>query len=34
MDRLQRRLEAIARDLRQDEHGPRPLTAWFEESTR
>ena len=31
MDRLQRRLEAIARGVRPDEPGPRPLTAWFEE---
>jgi Fe-S-cluster containining protein len=34
MDQLQRRLEVIARDLRPDEQGPRPLTAWFDESAR
>lgn len=32
MDRLQRRLESIARSVRADESGPRPLTAWLEES--
>jgi Fe-S-cluster containining protein len=32
MDRLQRRLEVIARSVRPDEPGPRPLTAWLEES--
>jgi len=26
MDRLQRRLEAIARSVRPDEDGPRPIT--------
>lgn len=32
MDLLQRRLEVIARSIRPDEPGPRPLTAWIEES--
>jgi Fe-S-cluster containining protein len=32
MDHLQRRLEIIARSVRPDEPGPRPLTAWLEES--
>ncbi len=31
MDRLQRRLETIARGVRPDEPGPRPLTVWCEE---
>jgi Fe-S-cluster containining protein len=31
MDRLQRRLETIARSLSPDEEGPRPLTAWLED---
>jgi len=30
MDRLQRRLERIARSLRPDEEGPRPIGAWFD----
>jgi Fe-S-cluster containining protein len=34
MDHLQRRLEGIARAVRPDEAGPRPLTAWFEEEER
>ena len=34
MDRLQRRLESIARSVRPDEPGPRPLTAWLEEAGR
>ena len=29
MDRLQRRLEAIARSVRPDEDGPRPITGWL-----
>ena len=29
MDRLQRRLESVARTLNPDEEGPRPLTAWY-----
>ena len=33
MDRLQRRLEAIARSVRPDEDGPQPITRWLEEST-
>jgi uncharacterized protein len=33
MDRLQRRLETIARSVRPDEAGPRPLNAWIEEGT-
>jgi hypothetical protein len=32
MDRLQRRLETIARSVRPDEDGPRPITAWLEEA--
>jgi hypothetical protein len=34
MDRLQRRLETIARDLRPEEEGPRPMTRWFEDPER
>lgn len=34
MDRLQRRLETIAHSVRPDEAGPRPITAWIEESAR
>jgi hypothetical protein len=34
MDRLQRRLETIAHSVRPDETGPRPITAWIEESAR
>ncbi len=30
MDRLERRLEAIARSVHPDEEGPRPLSAWLE----
>jgi hypothetical protein len=33
MDRLQRRLETIARSVSPDEDGPRPITRWLEEST-
>ncbi len=32
MDRLQRRLEAIALDLRPGEEAPRPLSAWLAEA--
>ena len=32
MDRLQRRLETIARSVHPDESGPRPLTAWLAET--
>ena len=34
MNRLQRRLETIARDLRPEEEGPRPITRWFEDPAR
>jgi len=34
MDRLHRRLEAIARSLRPDELGPRPLLDWFVDARR
>jgi len=34
MDRLQRRLEAIARSIRPDETGPRPISAWLEDLDR
>jgi len=33
MDRLQRRLETVARTLNPDEEGPRPLTAWYGEAS-
>ena len=29
MDRLQRRLESVARSLNPEEEGPRPLTEWY-----
>ena len=32
MDGLQRRLEVIARSVRPDEDGPRPITAWLEQA--
>ena len=32
MDRLQRRLESVARTLNPDEAGPRPLTDWYAEA--
>lgn len=32
MDRLQRRLESLARTLNPDEAGPRPLTEWYAEA--
>lgn len=32
MDRLQRRLESVARTLNPEETGPRPLTEWYAEA--
>jgi len=34
MDRLHRRLEAIARNLRPEETAPRPLLDWFADARR